>query len=433
MYIHKKIVIIGFGISGKSSAAFLLKQGCRVIAVDKKAEELKRDPQTASFLSQDFQLLSDEIDLSLQGVAQLILSPGVPQQHRLVQKAIREGIEVIGEIEFAFRHIKNRCIGITGSNGKTTTVLLIAHILNASGKKARAVGNVGVSLSSYLMHPDPDEILVVELSSYQLETLQTPCLEAAGILNITPNHLDRYSSFSDYAEAKCRIQGCLKEKGVLFISEQVRAGYGGLLNKGNWEIFDRGSGFSWETIASIPSERYIQMGIPERENIRAAFAFCSHLGVSEFDFRRGLETFRKPAHRIEWVADLSGVSYYNDSKSSNIDSVMHAMALFKGPIVLIVGGVDKGASYFPWVEAFKGKVKKIVAYGQASLKIEKELADHFPFIRVHTLEEAVKKAGAEAQENDTVLLSPGCSSFDQFRNYEHRGEEFKRLVKLQSS
>ena len=171
------------------------------------------------------------------------------------------------------------------------------------------------------------------------------------------------------------------------------------------------------------------MGMPEQENIRAAFAIAAYLGVTDDEFRRGLAAFRKPPHRIEWVAEIGGVSYYNDSKSSNIDSVMHAMALFKGPVVLIIGGVDKGASYRPWIEAFKGKVKKIVAYGQASLKMEHELADFFPFSRVQTLQEAVDGARAAARKNDIVLLSPGCSSFDQFRNYEHRGEEFKRLVK----
>jgi len=429
---NKTVVVIGFGVSGRSAAAFLLKEGCRVIAVDRKAVEIIGDPSNAvwldSFFKQEFELFSDEIDFPLKGISQAILSPGISQEHPLVQKLLKEKIEVIGEIALAFRHIQNRCIGITGTNGKTTTVLLIAHILNKAGKKARAVGNVGFSLTSYLMHPDKDEILIVELSSYQIETLDSRCLEAAAILNITPNHLDRYPSMAAYAEAKAKIQGCLQENGKLFISRQVDKEYKSLLRTANTIIFDLNKS-PWESVASISRESYIQMGVPEGENIRAAFAFCAYFGVSEEDFHRGLETFRKPAHRIEWVADIAGVSYYNDSKSCNIDSVMHAIGLFNGPIILIVGGVDKGASYSPWIECFKGKVKKIIAYGQASFKMEQELAAFFPFSRVHTLQEAVEQARTDAQERDTVLLSPGGSSFDQFRNYEHRGEEFKRLVK----
>ncbi len=425
----KKIAVIGFGISGRSAAAFLLKEGCRVVAFDKKAAEYKLDPQ--NHFSENFELLSDSGDPPFEGISQAVLSPGIPLNHPMVQKFLARGVEVVGEIELAFRHLKNRCIGITGSNGKTTTVLLLAHCLNSAGKKARAVGNVGFSLTNYLIEADEKEILIVELSSFQIETLSSRCLEAAAILNITPNHLDRYPSMAEYAQAKAKIQTCFKNSGKLFVSKQVVENFKPLLNWDDLTVFDGGDAALStidQTLAPIPSERYIQLGMPERENIRAAFAIASHLGVSEEEFLRGLKTFRKPPHRIEWVADLSGVSYYNDSKSSNIDSVMHAMALFTRPIVLIAGGVDKGASYSPWIESFKGKVKKIVAFGQASRKMEEELTGFYPFSRVQTLEEAVADAGRSAKQNDIVLLSPGCSSYDQFRNFEHRGEEFKRLV-----
>jgi UDP-N-acetylmuramoylalanine--D-glutamate ligase len=428
----EKFAVIGFGISGRSAAAFLLKQGSKVLVFDKKAEDLKRDSQSAFFFSDDledrFQMVSDEAEISLEGISLVILSPGISLHHPIVQKALQLGIEVVGEPEFAFRHLKNRCVGITGTNGKTTTVLLVAHILNQAGKKARALGNVGVSLTSYLLHPDSEEILVAELSSYQLETLNVRCLEAAAILNLTPNHLDRYSSMDDYAAAKIRIQNCLIGQGKLFVSLQAAQDYGCLL-RSERVVFDGDLRGEEEFFPPKVLENSIQLGLPEKQNILAALALCSYLGVSRNLFQRGLETFRKPSHRIEWVAEIEGVSYYNDSKSSNIESVMHAMSLFNGPLILIAGGVDKGSSYHPWIAAFGKKVKKMIAYGEASRKMEQELGGSFSFSRRDTLQEAVACARAEAGEKDVVLLSPGCSSFDQFRNYEHRGEEFKRLVK----
>ncbi|MES2273894.1 MAG: UDP-N-acetylmuramoyl-L-alanine--D-glutamate ligase [Chlamydiota bacterium] len=408
-----KKLVLGFGISGKSSAQLLKAQGYEVVALDKKARELQSDP--------DIEVALDAPDFSLDSFSQVILSPGIPFTHPIVQKARALGIEVIGEIELGARMICNPCIGVTGSNGKTTTVLLIAHILNSAGIKARALGNVGASLTSYLLGPiDLDEILVLELSSFQLEALQTPCLDAALILNITPNHLDRHPSFEAYARAKIHIQNCLKMGKKLFTFQRVVDAFGDLLKKENLERID----------CAVDYDPSVRHGIPERQNVEAAYALCSLFGVRSPEFKEGLKTFRKPPHRIEWVADIDGVSYYNDSKSTSVDSVMHAVALFSGPILLILGGVDKGASYSPWIEAFKGKIKCLIAYGKAAEKMKQELSFAFSFEKVETLEEALIRARLRAEEKETVLFSPGCSSYDQFKNYEHRGEEFKRYVKL---
>lgn len=402
MALMKRCLVVGYGISGKAAAAFLRKQGCEVVAVDRKPAEKG--------------VLLDSEDFPLEGFSQVILSPGVPPTHAIVRRAREQEIEAIGEIELAFRYVKNRCIGITGSNGKTTTTLLTAHLLNQAGMKARSLGNVGESLTGYLLNPDLEEILVVELSSFQLETLALrPCFDAAAILNITPNHLDRHASIEEYASAKLRIGRCLKEGGKLFVSEQVLRDYA------------VGTRFDQETVASNSEESYIKRGGPERQNIEAAFAICRFFGAQ--DLENGLKTFKKPPHRIEWIADIDGVSYYNDSKSSNVESVIHAVRLLNGPIHLLIGGVHKGASYRPWIENFQGKVKKIFAFGQAAPKMEEELAAAFVFVRVETMQEALMRAKKEAKKNETILLSPGCSSYDQFRNYEHRGEEFKRMVK----
>lgn len=397
-----KILVIGYGVSGKAATAFLRAQGHDVIAVDKKAEGVPRDTE----------------DFPIYGFSQVILSPGVPQTHPLVIKALDQGIEVIGEIELGFRHLKNRCFGITGANGKTTTVLLTTHILNHSGKKARALGNVGNSLCGYLLHADPNEILIIELSSFQLETLREKKLEAALVLNITPNHLDRYPNMEEYVKAKALIRNCLL--GDLFVSEQVLKDWG--------QFFAGALGFE-KDVDLIKGLSYTQLEMPSKQSVQAAYLLCKRCGVTDVDFLRGLQTFKKPPHRIEWVAEINGVSYYNDSKSSNVHSVMHAVGRFDGPLVLIIGGLHKGSSYRPWIDHFRGKVRKIVAYGQAAPLMELELASSFPFEIVDRFADAVKKCRIEAKKGETVLLSPGCSSYDQFASYEHRGDEFKRLVR----
>lgn len=381
----QRYVILGLGISGIAAASFLVKQGHTVIGVDKKAAQMDPIPGL---------ILSDE-NLTFEDIDQLILSPGIPLTHPLVQQALQNKIEVIGEVEFAFRQIRNRCIGITGSNGKTTTTLQIAHVLNCAGIRARALGNVGVGLSSVIGNVDEDEILVVELSSFQLETLNQKCLDYAVILNITENHLDRYPSMQEYANAKMRIQYCLKKNGTLFISEQVAQHYSFEINFHNFETF----------------------------------AICSQFGITKVDFDKAMESFKKPPHRIEWVGESDGVTFYNDSKSSNVESVMYAVRKLNAPLILIVGGTDKGSSYQPWINCFKGAVKHVIAYGMAREKIESEIGSHFPFTKVGPFAEAVEFACNLALANDTVLLSPGCSSYDQFANFERRGEAFKELVR----
>jgi len=396
------ILIVGYGVSGKGAMSLLQKQGIPAIAVDKNPSE-------------GVQL--DSIDFPLEGISQLIVSPGVLPSHPLVLKARERGIEVIGELSLALRSTKNRCIGITGSNGKTTTTLLTAHALRFAGLKARAVGNVGTALSSVVLDLDPEEILVIELSSFQLENMREKKLDVAAYLNLTPNHLNWHASMEEYVQAKANIQPCLKAEGTLFVSEQVwHCGVHGL-QSGNVEIFPD------SFVSHVP--RYFLA----EQNISAAAALTAWFGVSRETFLSSLPMFEKPAHRLEWVAVSGNIQYYNDSKATSVEAVLHAVSCFEGPLVLIAGGVDKGASYAPWIDPFRGKMKKIVAYGAASEKIERELAPFYPLHRVATLQDATEVANQSARAGDTVLLSPGCSSYDQFRSYEHRGDEFKRLVR----
>lgn len=400
-----KVLVIGYGVSGKAAAAFLRSQGHLVSVVDKKGGD---------------GILPDSPDFPLDEFDQVILSPGIAQTHPLVQKALSLNIEVIGEIELGCRHLKNQVFGITGSNGKTTTVTLTAHILNASHKKARSLGNVGFSVCNYLLNADPNEILILELSSFQLETLRAPILDAALVLNITPNHLDRHANMQEYAAAKASIQNCLKNEGEIFVSKNILEEFHSLFPNAN--CFEK-------DLALFNCVSYTQLEMPSKQSVQAAYLLCKRCGVTDVEFLHALKSYKKPQHRIEWVAEINKVAYYNDSKSSNIHSVLHAVERMEGQVVLIIGGVHKGSSYKPWIAPFQGKVRLIIAYGKAAPIMEYELASHFPFIGVDRFADAIKCAKQMAKENEKVLLSPGCSSYDQFENYEQRGDEFKRLVR----
>ena len=401
-----KVLVLGYGVSGKASAALLRSRGFGVVAVDKSPAD---------------GVLLDSADFCVDGIEQVVISPGIAFSHPIVQKALASSIEVIGETELAFRLVENQCVGITGTNGKTTVTMLVEHVLNASGIRAKAVGNIGTPLSQYLLAPNPEEVLVVELSSFQLDTLQAKKLKASVYLNLTPDHLDRYPTMRDYAAAKAKIQNCSDK---LFVSKQVAEEYGDLLKPG-FEIFE----YDQEALAPNSWLEYIQLGAPERQNVQAAEALCAEFGVGKDRFLEAIKDFKKPHHRIEWIGEARGVHYFNDSKGTNVDAVLHAMELFKGPVILIAGGVDKGASYQRWIKKFEGIVKKIIAYGEAASRMEAELSPFFLFERFELFGDAFDTASREAKEGDSVLLSPGCSSFDQFRNYEHRGDEFRKKFK----
>jgi UDP-N-acetylmuramoylalanine--D-glutamate ligase len=384
----KTTLVIGLGVSGQAATQLLARQGKRTFCID-------RDPTKHSPGHFDW----DRVE-------QVIVSPGVPLTHPVVQEADRRGIEVIGEIELGSRAIHNHAIGVTGTNGKTTTVLLLEHIFNQIGYKAVAVGNIGRSLCSYALNPRAEEWLIVELSSFQLETMHNRWLDGALFLNLTPDHLERYAGLEEYGRAKCRIEQCLKKGAKLWISQQVEK-----LTK------------CW---LRNPVRFDLESGV---QNILAVTALCRDLGFEEAALQRAIQTFQKPAHRMERVEEWHGISFYNDSKATNIDSVRYAVEQFSGPLILLAGGIDKGASYRPWIEQFQGKVRMIFAFGQAAQKMKGELENSIFVQCVEGLREALCTAMRNARQGDTILLSPGCSSFDQFQNYEHRGNEFKRMIK----
>ncbi|QVL55240.1 MAG: UDP-N-acetylmuramoyl-L-alanine--D-glutamate ligase [Simkaniaceae bacterium] len=377
-----KALVIGLGKSGRGAAKLLLKQGYTVYAVD-------RTPQKMEGVTVCLEDEKVEADL-------VVLSSGISLNHPQAKG------NVMGEAELAIRALKNKMVGITGTNGKTTVTLLVTHVLNAMGIPARALGNVGASLAEYACTPDPNEILIVELSSYQLETLETVAFDVGLITNITPDHLDRYPSFEAYRDTKLRLKELIQEGGT-FIEE----------------------GDSYLQLTK--NERYWHLIGPHA--VCMAWKICRVFDVTWEGFNTALITFNKPPHRMEIVDIIEGITFINDSKGTNIESVMYGVNQVEGPIFLIAGGQSKGDSFKKWKKPFTPKVKGIFTIGETALQIEKELGDVIPTVCCKNLRVAVDKARNAAHTGDTVLLSPGCASFDQFRDYEERGEMFKEIIR----
>ncbi len=410
-----KNLILGLGISGKSAAFFLLDNKEEAIGYDDKISSFVNDYEINVLVDKGMKLCSNENEINLNEIQRIILSPGINPNKPLIKKAKELNIEIIGEVELAFRNIKNPCIAITGTNGKTTTTLLIAHILNCNGKKAVALGNIGKGILSY--KPKQDEIFVIELSSFQLETLQTKVLDAAAILNLSEDHLDRYSNFLEYAQAKFKIQNCIKDKKSIYLSNELLSDYKEYITYPYVKIVD------FELNEDIFN--YIEL---PKENILFAYNICKEFDISKKEFIKGLMTFKKAEHRLEFVTQIKDISFYNDSKATNTASVINAINALYGDIILIAGGKDKGFDFSSWNSAFKNKVTNIITIGETSNRIKKELID-YNVIEASTLDNAVNIAYSLAKNNENILLSPGCSSYDQFDNFEHRGKLFKEYVR----
>lgn len=437
----QRVLVLGLGLSGRSAAQFLLNRQAFVVGFDSNSDLAKHE-QICRLSKQGMIFEHVESLIVIETFDLLVVSPGISPNHPLYVKALESGIKVIGEAELACQEIQKKCLGVTGTNGKTTVTLLTTHILNQSGIKAKALGNIGVPLTSALdetISNDDTEVFVIELSSFQLETLMSRFLDAGVILNITPDHLDRYASMNAYAAAKAGMEKNIKEGGILFIEDKCFKQYGSLFTKdhlcygysiGN-ALFADHENFYWEgtKMFSFP-EIHCTKHVHDRENLLASFALCKTLGVSTEKFLIAVNTFQKPPHRIEFVRTVNGVHYYDDSKGTNIDAVARAIESMEGKVILIAGGVDKGFPYSSWIKSFAGKVKAICAIGQSKKKIQFELGQSIPVSVFEGMEEAISHAARLAQPGENVLLSPGCSSFDMFKDYEHRGQEFKRIVEL---
>lgn len=436
----KNIAVIGLGITGKAVAHFLIKKQYTVWACDQKSDTFQQNQDLQELLAIGLNLFDDNGSLP-SDIDLVVVSPGVSPLHRHYQAAKERGIEIIGEIELACRYLNNVFLGITGTNGKTTTTLLTTHILNQCHKPAIALGNIGTPLISQVDKLNagyPKPIIVVELSSYQLETMSRQIIDAGVILNITPDHLDRYASLDDYAIAKIQMIQSLKPNSSLFVFEDVYENYKHLFH----DFIPKTYGYSPSchyqiTQDSLVCHQKLEWPLPENfhknrhhdiENIVASYALCKEMGVSCEDFLHALDSFTKPPHRIEFVRTVNNIAYYNDSKGTNLDAVIRAVQSLDQPIVLIAGGIDKGAPYTSWIPVFQNKVKGICTIGQAAQKIYQELSHHLPVYPCESLDAAVHSAIKIASPGEAILLSPGCASQDMFKDYAHRGDVFKAIV-----
>lgn len=429
--LRNKTAILGIGITGKAILRYLLQQGEIPLLFDKNVDALKNEDKLAVFT-----IYSENDVAQLAHVERIIVSPGIPADHPLLKEALQRNIVLTSEMEIALSSLRQEPVvlfAITGSCGKTTTTSLVTHVLQASGKKARSYGNIGYPLINYWI--DKHEYLVVEVSSYQLERIQHPMssFDAAVIINITPNHLDHHASLEEYVKAKMSLANLLKETASFFITAKIKEEFEKYLPTTRPLSY-----FDQENVATIFSTSYRNRGFGEfagdAENSKAAYVLCREAGISKKDFLAYAESFKKPEHRFEFVRNVNGVAYVNDSKATTIPAVIEAIKAVHMPVILIAGGMDKGMDFSPWKEALKGKVSLVLLIGKASALLAKLLGEHLPVREIGTLEDAVKAAFLFAKEGECVLLSPGCASFDQFVDYQQRGKRFKELVlKLEGS
>ncbi len=425
---EKMSLVLGLGLSGRAAAELLLRKHQKVVGIDRNPSVLD-SKELADLCSMGLSVQAESSAILWNQVKEVIVSPGISPHHPIYAEARGRGIAILGEAELALPYLNQRMLAVTGTNGKTTVTLLVEHILKKSGIQAKAVGNVGSPLCSELISPCQQETYVVEISSYQLETMKTKAFDAGVILNITPDHLDRYRSMEEYAQVKCHLQDLMKREGCLYVQSQVEREYGHLLKPGSYQMLEKDPP-ARKRLDCLLVMNYRKIGRHDIENTLAAWVLCQSCGVDWQSFCSGLLSFEKPPHRIAFVRHRQGVFFYNDSKGTNLDAVVQAVEVMRGPVILIAGGVDKGGSYLLWKAPFLGKVKQIIAIGEAAGKIEEELSPFFSVQKENSLASAVLLAAAIAQRGDYVLLSPGCASFDMFRDYEQRGEAFRRCVDL---
>lgn len=427
----KRVLVAGMAKSGFAAVDVLLKHGAKVRAMDSKPDESMR----ARLAERGVELEAQSPEAFL-GADLIVLSPGVP-----VEAVPQGAAPVIGEVELAGYDLQGPVIGITGSNGKTTTTALIGHILDNSGIACQVGGNIGTAPAAMIGASRPDQWNVLELSSFQLETIHEFRAKVGLVLNVTQNHLDRHRTIENYANAKARLLETQDEScfAVLNRDNSITASMAGRtrgqvvwfsmktpVERGFWRHGDEIRSDSGP-LMSIGEIRL--RGLHNVENVMAAAAACQIAGATHEQIRAAVMTFQGVEHRIEFVRTLTGVDYYNDSKATSVDAALKAIDAFPGGLWIILGGKDKGSDYTVMREPLRAKAKAALLIGAAAPKIEKHLAGAIELVQCGDIARAVEVGHRRAAAGDTVLLAPACASFDQFRSFEHRGETFKELVR----
>lgn len=445
---NKRVLVVGLGKSGVASALFLRAWGARVTVSDSKPQDQLQD-QIPVLLDNGIAVeTGGHGERTFGGQDLIVVSPGVPTDSPPLVQARALGENVIGEVELAAQFFPGRIVAITGSNGKTTTTTLAGEIVAAAGYRVAVGGNIGTPAISLVEAATADTIAVLEVSSFQLETIQTFRPQVAVVLNVTPDHLDRHRTFAAYADAKARIfenqragdftvlnaddQTCVElatrtRAQVFWFSRTTEVKQGAFVRGGRIFFRDHNGQREIMLVSEIPLK-----GAHNVENVLAAVCVGALLGCEPDRIRTAVRNFKAVEHRLEHVATIGGADYYNDSKATNVDATIKAIESFPANIHLILGGKDKGSDYTVLNDLLRKRVKRVYTIGAAAAKIESQIVssqnggpeiDH-----AETLETAIRHAAQVAKPGDVVLLAPACASFDQFRNYEHRGKVFKQVV-----
>lgn len=444
----RKALVLGAGKSGVASARFLAERGATVALHDREAVEQWSEAAKVLKAAHGVGLIGGDVpSWLLDQVDLVVISPGVPTNTIPARYVDRMDGEVIGEVELAYRFMKGRIVGITGSNGKTTTTALVGELLKNAGIRAQVGGNIGTPLLSLTETSRDDGWTVAELSSFQLETIKDFRANVALCLNVTPNHLDRYEGFQDYAAAKHRIfmNQTADDLAVLNADDRITADWpsglkasvvmfsvtreleDGLFLRGD-ELVCRANGK--EKVLTTRDQIFLR-GLHNVENVLAGLAAGLACGADPESMRETVREFKGVEHRIEFVAEIDGVKFYNDSKATSVDATSKALEALSGGngrTVLIIGGRGKNAPYAPLIPQIESSVRALIVLGEDGDNIVSQLAGAAEIVRAGTLEDAINKGFASALPGDSVLLAPACASFDMFRSFEERGDVFKAAV-----
>jgi len=441
----KRVLVVGLGKSGVASALFLKERGARVTVSDTKSPDQLRD-EIPVLLDHGITVeTGGHGERTFRGQDLIVVSPGVPVDAAPLVQARAAGEPVIGEIELAAQNLPGEIVAITGSNGKTTTTTLAGEILAAGGFPVSVGGNIGTPAISLVERATRQTIVVLEVSSFQLETIQTFRPKVAVVLNVTPDHLDRHRTFQTYVDAKTRIfenqqasdfavlneddPTCrtLRDRTraqVFWFSRKKEVQQGACVRDGKIFFLDGKSQREVMLVSEIPLK-----GAHNVENVLAGVCAGALMGCEPAKIRQAIQNFKAVEHRLEYVAIIKGVEYFNDSKATNVDATIKALESFPKNIHLILGGKDKGSDYTVLNDLLRERVKRVYTIGAAAEKIESHIKGAAEIVHAETLENAIRRASAVAEPGDVVLLAPACASFDQFQSYNHRGRVFKEVVR----
>ncbi|RJP79576.1 MAG: UDP-N-acetylmuramoyl-L-alanine--D-glutamate ligase [Candidatus Zixiibacteriota bacterium] len=439
-----KVTVLGLARSGLAAAALLQDHGAAVFGSDTGNSE------AVQAAARDLATRGIGVETGLHGPraiqADLVVrSPGVPADNPVLAEAYRLGLPVVSEIELASWFCRAPIVAVTGSNGKTTTTEWLGDLFHRAGKAAAVCGNVGRPFTAAVRDLPPDGVAVVEVSSFQLEDVHRFSPRVAIITNFSPDHLDRYASYAAYLDAKCRIFENLEPEAALVynrgdgeVASRAMSGPGRRLSFGQDRPAGEGIGLDGNAIV-IRDHRDVrrlldrgELSLPgphNLENALAAALAAADLGVDDATIAESLRSFPGVAHRLEKVIEAGGVLWINDSKATNIASGLVGLASFTRPVILLAGGRDKGSDFASVAAQVRGRTRTVILFGEAGAKMEQAWGPVFPVEQVDWLKQAVPRAAQLARPGDVVLLSPMCASFDEFRNYEDRGEQFKQWVR----